>query len=280
MKKTVILILSVLAAGCFHDAAKQDGTTAANDTESMSMSESSGGGEVVAIVNGMEISDLRISVYAPAASGQSPESILENIITGELITQEARKKEMHLRPEIVEQLRVAEQTVLGRAYTQEFIDNHLISAETVSLRYETFKAELAGQYEYRTAHILVQDESLAQDIYTQIAADGGKFAALAEEHSKDPGSAAKGGELGWAESRALVPEYAAAMEQTEPGNLAAAPVQTQFGWHIIRVDEKRPLPPPPPLNDEVRHNIEQSVRAELFSGHLDELRAAADIVLN
>ncbi|MGI9298001.1 MAG: peptidylprolyl isomerase [Gammaproteobacteria bacterium] len=269
MKKTAILALSLLAAGCFHDSAKTG--------EGADSAQTSGGGEIVAVVNGAEISETRISVYAPVAGGQDRETILDNIITGEIIAQAARDAEMHLRPEIAEQLRIAEQTVLGRAYTQEFIGENPVAEATVSLRYEELKSDLSGRSEYRTAHILVDDEELAGDLHAQISADGGKFAELAQEHSKDPGSAARGGELGWTDSSALVPEYAAAMEQTKPGALAVAPVRTQFGWHIIRVDEKRPLTPPP-LNDDLRHNIEQSVRAELFSVHLEELRAAAEIV--
>lgn len=269
MKKTTILILSLFAAGCFHDSAKTE--------EGAEVAQTPGTGAVVAVVNGAEIHESRISAYAPVSGGQDRDAILENVITGELITQEARKAEIHLRPEILEQLQIAEQTVLGRAYTQQFIEDNAVPEETVAARYEELKSELSGRSEYRTAHILVSDETLARDLHAQISADGGKFAELAKEHSQDPGSAARGGELGWTDASALVPEYAAAMEQTAPGSLAAAPVQTQFGWHIIRVDEKRPVAPPP-LNDELRHNIEQSVRAELFSVHLEELRAAADIV--
>lgn len=266
MKKTAVFVLSLMAAGCFHDAAQEETAEAASDA-----------GAIVAEVNGVQIPETRVRIYAPAAAGQDRDTIVDNIIAGEIIAQAARAAGMHLRPETAEELQVAEQTVLGRAYTRDFIDKTPVSAETVSLRYEELTSEFAGRHEYRTAHILVEDEALAQDLHSQLAADGGKFAALAREHSRDPGSAAQGGELGWTDSRALVPEYAAAMEATAPGELAAAPVRTQFGWHIIRVEEKRPLTPPP-MNDELRHNIEQSVRAELFSAHLQELRAAADIV--
>ena len=270
MKKTMILILSVFAAGCFHDG----------KTEKKSAADSvSGSGEIVATVNGEEIFESRISVYAPAAGTTDREFILDNVISGEVISQAARAAEMHLRPEIAEQLRIAEQTVLGRAYTEEFLAANETSEATISLRYEELKSELSGRSEYRTAHILVGDEELAKQLHSQISADGETFAALAEEHSQDPGSAAQGGELGWADSGALVPEYAAAMQQTEPGNLVPAPVQTQFGWHIIRVDEKREVAPPP-LNDDLRRNIVRAVQAELFSAHLQELLDGADIVRN
>lgn len=266
----VILFSTVLfAAGCVDENKSAEG-----DSYSVE-----GKGRIIAVVNGSEIPELRISVYSPVAGAQPPEAVLENIISSELIMQAARKQGMHKMPDISEQLKIAEQSVLGGAYTQNFIATHPVSEETVAARYEELRQSLEGQNEYRTAHILVEDEALAKDLHAQISADGGKFAALAGEHSIDAGSARQGGELGWTEPRALVPEYAAAMQQTEPGALAPAPVQTQFGWHIIRVDEKRPLSVPA-LDGELRHNIEQSVRAEMFSQHLEELRTAAEIVRN
>ena len=269
MKKTAILALSIFAGGCFHDAARQaEGESDAAPAPAA--------GEIVAVVNGMEIPEMRVDAYAPFSGGQSREAVLDNVIVSEIIAQAALAAEMHLRPDIAGQMQVAEQTVLGRAYAQEFLLQNTVTAEAVSLRYEELKSEFAGHSEYRTAHILVEDESLAQELHARIAADGGLFSELAREHSKDSGSAENDGDLGWADPRALVPEYAAEIERTEPGALAAAPVKTQFGWHIIRVDEKRPLSPPP-LDDNLRADIEQAARAELFSAHLEELRAAADI---
>lgn len=275
MKKTTVIVLSLLAAGCFHDGGKTADASASPDSADSAAVE----GPIVAEVNGVQIPESRLSVYAPVAAGEDRATIIENIVSSELIAQTARKAGLHLRPDIAEQLRVAEQTVLGRAYARDFIDNHPVSEEAVAAQYEEIKAETAGQSEYRTAHILVAEEELAKDLYEQVAQDGGKFSELAREHSQDPGSASQGGELGWVNPRALVPEYAAAMEDTAPGELAAAPVKTQFGWHIIRVDEKRPLSPPP-MSDELRHGIEQSVRAELFAARLRELRDAADIVIH
>ena len=268
MKKTATIILSLMAAGCFHDSPDESGET--NATVS--------GATIVAEVNGVPVSELRISIYTPAAAGADRQTILDNIISSELIAQAARKAGMDSRPEIAEQLQIAEQTVLGRAYTLDFIENNPVSEDDVAQRYEEMKSEIADTNEYRTAHILVEDESLAKDLYAQVAEDGAQFAELAKQHSLDTGSAANGGELGWTDPRALVPEYSDAMQNTAPGELAAAPVRTQFGWHIIRVDEKRPITPPT-LNDELRHNLEQSIRAEMFSVHLKTLRDNADIVI-
>ena len=261
-------------AGCNHDAPKTD----AAETSASGETAAAVDGDIVATVNGTPIPSRRLEVYSPPGQNVNTAEVVENMITSELIYQAARAAKMHERPDVAEQLAVAEQTVLGRAYTQDFLANHSVSEEDVQARYAELQADLSGGNEYRSAHILVDDEALANDLHSQIVADGDKFAELAKEHSKDTGSATQGGDLGWLEPRVLVPEFASAMEAAEVGSLTA-PVQTQYGWHIIRVDEKRPLSAPA-LNDELRARIEQAARAELFSKRIAELRDKADIVRN
>ena len=276
MKKIFIIAFTVLVAGCFEktETKTADAASTTPPVGEVAAGESAVDGEIIATVNGVPISAARIAVYAPA-DAPNTEGVVENIITSELIAQEARKAGMDKQPDIVEQVHVAEQTVLGRAYTQQFISDNPVADEKISQLYEQLKAEYSDKFEYRSAHILVDDESLAQDLHAQISADGDKFAELAAQHSKDPGSAANGGDLGWADPRELVPEYANTMQATAPGQLAA-PVQSQFGWHIIRVDEKRAINVPE-LNDEMRRRIQQREQAEQFTRHLEELRATATI---
>ncbi|MGU9951699.1 MAG: peptidylprolyl isomerase [Gammaproteobacteria bacterium WSBS_2016_MAG_OTU1] len=280
MKTTTTLFIAMflLLAGC-KDGGTQ--TAASSSSDSSAQTSSEGKGDVIATVNDTKIHAIRISIYTPATAGQniSPAEIVENIITSELISQAALSNNMHQDPTISEQLAIAEQTVLGRAYTQNFLEEHPVDEQTVLARYEELKTEFANGHEYLSAHILVQDEALATDLHAQITADGKKFAELATKHSIDTGSAAQGGSLGWLESRVLVKEYADALESSEAGTLVPQPVQTQYGFHIIRVDEKRPLTVPE-LNDELRNRIEQTVRAEKFTTHLDELRTNATIVRN
>lgn len=262
MKKAALALAPFfLLAGCFE---RGDDSPAAS-------------GDVVATVNGVGIPRMRVSIYMQAAQQAPSSEVIDNVITGEVISQAAAEQGIDKIPEIAAQLEVARQTVLGRAYTQHFLNENQIDDAAVDARYEELKGEYGSQFEYRTAHILVPDKDLADDIYSQVSANPQKFGELAREHSKDPGSAAQDGELGWTDPRSLVPEYSKAMQETEPGNLAAAPVETQFGWHVIRVDEKRPLEAPQ-LDDQMRERLRQSLQAELFSKHLEEIRAAAEIV--
>ena len=280
MKKTLFIILfATLLAGCFDKDKPQTSGDVANNNEDTAYSSATSDttDDIIATVNGRKIPKARIKVYAPIANEQDPEVIIDNIITSELISQEAIKEEMNKQPDIAQQIEVAVQTVLGRAYAQKFIGNNPVDNAAIQARYEELKKSFTGSFEYETAHILVAEKAQADELHAQIVADGSRFADLAQEHSLDTGSAGFGGALGWTAPQALVPEYAQAMQQTEPENLVPAPVKTQFGWHIIRVDNKRPLTTPA-LSDELRQQLTQTIQAEKFSQHLEELRKSSEIV--
>lgn len=270
MNKIPLLLFAVLLGGCFHD-------TGDNQTADVAPPAAVAHGEIVATVNGVKIPAVRISAYA-LSGGQNGDrqSIVNNMIVSELITQQARTAGLHNQPNIAEQLIVAEQTVLGRAYTQKFITELPVSDEAVQSKYDELKADFAGRHEYRSAHILVEDEALAKDLHAQIAADNGKMADLAAQHSQDPGSSAQGGDLGWLEASVLVPEFSEALIAAEPGSLVPQPVKTRFGFHIIMVKERRPVAVPA-MSDEFRERIKQAIRADSFASHLAELRERAQI---
>ncbi len=283
MKNTLVILFAslTLLAGCNKpDETSKSDKSQSEDIKTAEVGETGDAepdGEIIATVNGMGIPAARLNVYSQP--GQNPQDVINNIISSELIEQEARRLKIHEQDTIAQQLRVAEQTVLGRAYTQKFISENPVSSEKIDERYEEFKTEYEGREEILAAHILVSDEELANKIQSEVSADGEKFAELAGEHSKDPGSGAAGGVLGWADPRDFVPEFSEAIISTEAGNLVGAPVKTQFGWHIIRVDEKRVLPLPE-LNEEMRRNITQAEQAQMFSKHLNELREKAEIQIN
>lgn len=276
MKHLLMILLASLTLlwGCTKDETAEEEKKPWSEDVKPASEGSEEEGEVVATVNGKGIPAARLNVYAQP--GQNPLEVINNIIASELIEQAARKLNLHEEDVITQQLKVAEQTVLGRAYTQKFIAENPVSDELIEERYKEFKTEYDGRAEYRASHILVEDKELADKIQSDVAVDGEKFAELAREHSQDPGSAANGGDLGWADPRDFVPEFGTAITLTEPGSLAEAPVQTQFGWHVIRVEEKRVLPIPD-LNAEMRQSIQQSEHARMFSDHIKVLREQADI---
>ncbi len=274
MKKTILAAaLLVMLPGC-GDGNKSNGGGAAQTAKTELPAD-----EIAATVNGIPIPKTRIKIYASAGGGGNTAAVIDNMITSELLAQEAKKAGLDKDSEIAEQLAVAEQTVLGRAYTQKFLGENPPAEEVLAARYAELRTQYEGKSEYRSSHILVEDETLAKKLHTEISADGGKFAALAKKHSVDAGSGAQGGDLGWTDPGSLVPEYGAAMAATAPGKLAEAPVKTQYGWHIIYVAEKRPISVPA-LDDAMRARLRQALRAEKFSEHITELRGKASIVQN
>ncbi len=148
-----------------------------------------------------------------------------------------------------------------------------VTPEAVQAAYDAAIAGFEPATEYRAAHILVETEEEANDLRAQIEG-GADFAALATEHSQDPGSGANGGSLGWFGLGQMVPEFEAAVTALEPGAVSQ-PVQTQFGWHIIRLDETRKTTPPP--LEAVRAEVENQVRQEAVQAEIAALRAEASI---
>ncbi len=148
-----------------------------------------------------------------------------------------------------------------------------VTPEAVQAAYDAAIAEFEPATEYRAAHILVETEEEARDLLAQIEG-GADFAALATEHSQDPGSGANGGSLGWFGLGRMVPEFEAGVVALEPGAVSE-PIQTQFGWHLIRLDETRETTPPP--LDAVRAEVENQVRQDAVQTEIEALRAGASI---
>ncbi|MDM5147744.1 peptidylprolyl isomerase [Candidatus Persebacteraceae bacterium Df01] len=276
MKKNYYLLLlaAFFVTGCSN--ANDETTGTSSDTEKPAVTASE---DTIVTIDGDAIPVVRLEAYMRPGSNETREQVLENVIASEIISRAARAAGLHEKADIAQQLVIQEQTVLGRAYTQQFLEENQVTEEQITLRYEELKNEFANRKEYSAAHILTKDEEKAKTIYKQVSENPEKFAELAKEHSEDPGSAQNGGSLGWVESRVFVPEFAAALEMTDAGELASGPVQSQFGWHIILVEDTRPLSVPP-FNDEMRERLRQAVRIELFTEHLDGLRAKANIVIN
>jgi peptidyl-prolyl cis-trans isomerase C len=129
---------------------------------------------------------------------------------------------------------------LANAYVQDFIKNNPVSDDMLKAEYERIKATVTGT-EYKARHILVEKESEAKDIIARLNKDPGAFAKLATDRSKDPGSKARGGDLGWFDPRRMVPEFGLAMGKLEKGKFTETPVKTQYGYHVILLEDTRPI---------------------------------------
>ena len=250
----------------------------ANDSQS---SANSAQGPAAATVNGKTISQSTIDMLVEqgAASGRpdTPETrkaIVDQLALQMAIADEAIKQKLDKTPEVIEQLEVIKQSVLANAYVQDFIKNNPVSDDMLKAEYERIKATVTGD-EYKARHILVDEEAEAKEIIAKLNKDPGTFAQLAKDRSKDPGSAVNGGDLGWFDLNRMVPEFSAAASQLEPGTFTEVPVKTQFGYHVILLEEVRPVEPPP--LEEVAPQLTQQLQQQLLGEQLDALEAAADI---
>lgn len=231
-----------------------------------------------AVVNGHAISQERVemAVKGAVAQGQtdSPElrkAILEKMISLELVSQQATKLGMDKNADLLKQLEQIKQELLANAFVQDFVKNHPISEDQLKAEYEKVKPKLADK-EYNARHILVATEAEAREIIAQLGKKA-KFEKLAEK-SKDTGSAKNGGSLGWAPNNYVAP-FANALLNLKKGEYTREPVQTQFGWHVIRLDDVRPLKVP--SFDELKPQMQQALQQQSIQKAIADLRAAAKI---
>ena len=238
-------------------------------------------GPAVATVNGKAISKSRVDMIIEqgARSGRpdSPESrkaIIDQLALQAVVADEAIKKGLDKSPDVAEQIEAVRQSILANAYVQDFIKSNPVSDESLKAEYERIKATISGN-EYKARHILVEKEAEARDIIAKLKKDPGSFAKLAAEKSKDPGSKANGGDLGWFDPRGMVPEFGAAVSKLEKGKITETPVKTQFGYHVIQLEDSKPVAAPP--FEEVKPELAQRLGQQNLKKQLDDLKAKAKI---
>ncbi|MDD5176432.1 MAG: peptidylprolyl isomerase [Sterolibacterium sp.] len=227
----------------------------------------------VATVNGKAIPKIRadILVNAQTAQGQ-PDSddlrkaVREELVRREIIAQEAEKKGINKKPIIQGQMDMARQSVLINAYLGDYLRSHQVSEEALKKEYENIKLQL-GDKEYKARHILVEKEDEAKDIIAKLK-KGEKFEDLAKQ-SKDPGSKERGGDLGWAAPSNYVKPFSEAMVKLEKGKFTEVPVKTDFGFHVILLEDARELKLP--AMDEAKPQLSQRLQQQMVEKHIKEL---------
>lgn len=230
-------------------------------------------------VNGKAIPKVRADalIAGQAAQGQpdSPDlrkAVTEELVRREILTQESIKKGFDKKPEIQGQIDLARQGVLIGAYLNDYVRSHPVTEDQVKREYEDIKAKL-GNKEYKARHILVEKEDEAKAIIEKMK-KGEKIDDLAKD-SKDPGSKDRGGDLGWANPASFVPPFSAAMTKLEKGKFTEAPVKSDFGWHVILLEDTRELKLPE--MEEAKGQIGQQLTQRMVQKHIDELRAKAKV---
>jgi peptidyl-prolyl cis-trans isomerase C len=271
MKISRLLILASVAAL----AACQQGGSAAGKEEAKDP-----GKEPVATVDGTSLSRNTFDFYVKAATGKTSADLsaeerdqaLDSLVRLQLIAAQADKDGVGKDKEIASALELSRMDVLQRAAQQKYLKDKTPTEQELRAEYESQLAQMPRS-EYRARHILVQNEALANELLARIR-KGEKFEKVAAKESLDSTKSA-GGDLGWFSPQTMVQPFATAVMALKKGELSATPVQTQYGWHIIRLEDTREIQPPP--FDQVKGQLGQVVLAKKFRGYSDELLKAAKV---
>lgn len=233
----------------------------------------------IAIVNGKAVPKARVEALMSQALRQgnqqrTPEleqQVRDEVVLREMFMQEAEKRGLAASPDYKAQMEFARQTILIRELFADYQKKNPVTDAEVQAEYDKFKSQSGGT-EYRARHILVEKEDEAKALIAQIKG-GAKFEDLAKKNSKDPGSGENGGDLDFAAPGAYVPEFSQAMVKLKKGELTETPVKSQFGWHIIKLEDTREAKFPP--LEEVKGQIQQRIGQQKLAEFRDGIRAKA-----
>jgi peptidyl-prolyl cis-trans isomerase C len=232
----------------------------------------------IAVVNGKAVPKARLDnlLQQAARAGQKvgPEmeaQAKDQVVLREIFVQEAEKKGIATSADYRAQMELARQSILIRELFEDFRKKNPVSDAEAKAEYDKFKAQVVGT-EYHARHILVESEAEAKALITQIKG-GASFQDLAKKHSKDPGSGANGGDLDFAKADAYVPEFGQALTKLKKGEMTTEPVKTQFGWHIILLEDTREAQFP--AFEEVKPQIVQRLEQIKLQDYQESLRKAA-----
>jgi peptidyl-prolyl cis-trans isomerase C len=271
--RTVLLLCGVVAASAActkpaTDAAKPAAATAAAASPA------------VATVNGKDISAKLFDTFLQAVTGKPagevpPEQksqMLDQLINMTLAAQAADKEGLGNDPEVKARTDLLHAQILAEAASDKYIKSHPVSETEVKAEYDAQVANMPKEYKAR--HILVETKEMAESIIRELNA-GGDFAKLAKTESKDPGSAKNGGELDWFSGNSMVKPFSDAIAALQKGQTTKEPVQTQYGWHVIQLEDVRT--PQPPEFEQVKKQVEMIAQRKKLQAYLDELRKTAQI---
>jgi peptidyl-prolyl cis-trans isomerase C len=264
------LALAVMAAAAVLVGCQSKGTSASAVDNS----------PAAAVVNGVPISRDLFDYYVKAVAGRNPSDLtaeqrkqaLDNLIRAELVVQDSEKDGVASDPQTVDALELARLNVFDQAASQHYLKDRKPTEQELRAEYETQVALLPHE-EYHARHILVATEPYADKLIEQLD-KGANFSDLAKRESMDS-SKDTGGDLGWFSPDRMVPEFAAAVVALKPGQYTHKPVHTQYGWHIIKLEETRDVTPP--SYDSVRQRLLQIVEQKKFRAYQDGLMKSAKI---
>lgn len=238
--------------------------------------------KVIATVNGEVITENDFQDYLKARQAQQVpvpdkekerEVVLDEMINRVLLAQDAVKRKLDQEEDVYFQIKRQRENTLVRATLRQYLRDNPISDEDVRKRYDE-EVEKTHKTEYRARHVLVKTEDEAKEVLAQLK-KGAKFDALARKLSVDQRSGKDGGDLGWFNQGSIVPEFFGAVKEMKKGDVTPAPIKTEFGWHVIKLEDSRPWATPG--FDQIKANIRQMVQQESIEAMVKELKAKAKI---
>jgi peptidyl-prolyl cis-trans isomerase C len=240
-----------------------------------------GGQKTLATVNGAKIPQYRADAMLAEQKTQPGttdtedlrKQVKEELVRREILAQEAKKKGLDKKQDIVGQIELARDAVLIRAYLQDYMATHKVSDDDVKKEFDKIVAAL-GKKEYKARHVLVEKEDEAKGVIEKLK-KGDKIEDLAKAQSKDPGSKDKGGDLGWAPPSNYVKPFGDALVALEKGKYTETPVKSDFGYHVIQLDDVRDIKLP--AYDEAKPGLEQRIQQQAVQNHIVELRKKAKV---
>lgn len=236
---------------------------------------------LLATVNGKEIrkSDLaELQQTLPPQLRQIPleavqDQLLEHLINSQLITAEAQKSGIQNDPKVKQRLKEIEARIMQERWLAKQAEQAVSDAD-IRKRYDDLLAKTPAREEIRASHILVESEEAARAVIADLNA-GANFAEVAKAKSKDPSAQGNAGDLGFFTEQDMVPEFSKAAFALQPGQTTAEPVKTQFGWHVIKLEERRQAQPP--KFDEVKEQIRAQMAEEAIAKVVQSLREKAQV---
>ncbi len=233
----------------------------------------------IAVVNGKTVPKARfeslMAQIVKQGQARTPElerQVKDELVLREIFLQEAQRQHLDATEDYKFQLEMQKQNILIREMFANYGKTHPVTDAEVAAEYGKLKAQATEKKEYRARHILVEKESEAQAVIAQLKG-GADFGELAKKLSKDTGSATNGGDLDWSPAANYVPEFGQALAKLEKGKSTDQPIKTQFGWHVIRLDDVRDVQFPP--LEEVKAQLEQRLQQQKLAKFRDDLKAKA-----
>jgi peptidyl-prolyl cis-trans isomerase C len=279
MQRNLINLAVAVALGTLAiTAGAQDEGKKGASKKAAAAAPSTGSGRIV--VNGVVIPQSRIDAMNRELTAQGQpdtaerhNAVKEELVNREVIAQAAQRRGLDKNPDVAAQMEMARQAVLVRALFEDEVKKNPITDAQLEQQYTQFKGSM-GTNEYKVRHILVDKEDDAKAIIAELN-KGGDFAKLAKEKSKDPGSKDNGGDLDWGPSARYVKPFADAVTGMQKGQTTTAPIKTDFGYHVIRLDDVRPLTVPPftELKEQFRQRAQQQQVQKLVA----DLRSRAKV---